>query len=202
MSGVSQQYSEPHPKWKALVVVAVALVIAAMTPVIQARLPDYARPWNMSVIGAIGIFAASRLGFLWAVGFTALAIGLKDQGYYYTRGWHADPLSLPCFIVYAATGWALLRRNQSPSRIAAGAISGSLLFFFVSNFTCWLDPNMRYEQSLPGLGMCFINAIPFFRGTLLGDLVFTGVLFGAYALMTRASFPVRQPVGIEMDQKG
>jgi hypothetical protein len=202
MTDDSSQYSDTQPKWIALTLLGIALTVAGLTPAIHSLLPDYARPWNMSVIGAIGLFAASRLRFLWAVWFMAIAIALKDVGFYFARGYYPDPLSLPCFILYAAIGWAFLRRSQSPLRVGASALSSSLLFFFVSNFTSWLNPNLGYEQSFSGLVNCYIAGIPFFRGTLLGDLVFTGALFGAYAVMGRAYLPVRQPVAVEAEHKG
>jgi hypothetical protein len=170
----------------------IAIAIAGLMPVLS----NYAQFWNMSVIGAIGLFAASRLGFWWGVGFTGLAIGFKDASFYLMRGWPASFVSWPCFMLYAVIGWAFLRKSQSPARIGAGALSGSLLFFFVNNFTCWLEPNLGYEQSLSGLAICYIAAIPFYRGTLAGDLVFSGVLFGAHAALSRAYSSVRQPVEI------
>ena len=42
------------------------------------------------------------------------------------------------------------------------------------------------ESSLAGLGACFIAALPFLQNTLAGDLFFTSVLFGGWALVERA----------------
>jgi uncharacterized membrane protein len=37
-----------------------------------------------------------------------------------------------------------------------------------------------YAHTLEGLIECYVLALPFFRTSLLADLVFVGVLFGAY----------------------
>ena len=43
----------------------------------------------------------------------------------------------------------------------------------------WLSSGM-YALTYCVLVACYVNAIPFFRNTLAGDLFYTGVLFGAY----------------------
>ncbi len=41
-------------------------------------------------------------------------------------------------------------------------------------------------------------AIPFYSGTLFGDLQFTGVLFGAHAVLVRATAGTLEPVREEV----
>jgi hypothetical protein len=187
-----QPSAESRLKPMTLALCGIAVALAGLMPVLS----TYAHVWNMSVIGAIGLFAASRLGFWWAVGITGMAIGFKDASFYLICGWRPSLISWPCFIGYAVIGWAFLSQTRSPARVGACALSGSLVFFFVNNFACWLEPVLGYEQSFSGLVQCYIAAIPFFKGTILGDLVFSGVLFGAHAVLSRAYFPVEQPIGI------
>lgn len=84
--------------------------------------------------------------------------------------------------------WNLGHASGSAWRPLAGLISCSLissvLFFVVTNFGCWLWFNM-YEPSANGLLNCYVQALPFFRYTLAGDLVFACVLFGSYSLAFR-----------------
>jgi len=171
---------------------ATAVAVAGLLPGISREYPI----WNMSVIGAIGLFAASRLGFWWAVGFTGLAIGFKDASIYLTQGWNPSPLSWPNFIAYAVIGYAFLQQARSPVRIGSAALLGSGLFFLVSNFEAWLQQSLPYGYSFAGLVACYEAGIPFYKGTFLGDLVFSGVLFGAHAALSRAYFPVEKPVEI------
>ena len=91
----------------------------------------------------------------------------------------------------AFRGWlrrAFALNNARPSRTAASlmglfasGVMSSLLFFVVTNVGVWCRFG-TYERSVAGLCHCYVAAIPFFRYTLAGDLFFTVVLFGSYAL--------------------
>ncbi len=54
---------------------------------------------------------------------------------------------------------------------------GSVSFFLISNFGVWTGP--WYEHNLSGLVACFVNAIPFYRNTLTGDIVFVVAILAA-----------------------
>jgi hypothetical protein len=179
-----------------LALAGVAVMAAAIS-----LLPPTARPWNLSAIGALGLFAAARLGFWPAVGFTALALGLKDLGIYLHYGWNPEPLSWLCFAGYVALGWAFLRRTESPLRIGAAALTASLIFFLTSNFLSWLGQALPYGYSLAGLLDCYKAAIPFYRGTLVGDLVFSAGLFAAHAALSRAYFPAERVAVVPVDNR-
>jgi hypothetical protein len=167
--------------------VAVALLAGWMV-----LLPANMRPWNLAAIGALGLFAAARLGFWPAVGITALALGMKDLGIYLQFGWPPAPASWLCFAGYVALGWAFLRRTESPVKIGTAALAASLLFFLTSNFISWLQQSLPYGYSLAGLMDCYSAAIPFYRGTFVGDLVFSAGLFAAHAVLSRAYFPAER----------
>jgi len=62
------------------------------------------------------------------------------------------------------------------------SLFASLQFFIITNFAVWVFGTM-YAKNLAGLINCYYMAIPFFRNTILGDLFYLGVLFGAYALV-------------------
>ncbi len=56
-----------------------------------------------------------------------------------------------------------------------------MLFFLITNFGVWLHTGL-YAKTWGGLVQSYTLALPFFRNTLLGDLGFVGLLFGAYEL--------------------
>lgn len=64
---------------------------------------------------------------------------------------------------------------------------GSVLFFVVTNVAVWATSGM-YTLDLVGLRHCFVMAIPFFQNSILGDLVYSGILFGTMALLNRTVF--------------
>ena len=73
------------------------------------------------------------------------------------------------------------------------SLAMSLLFFLTTNLGVWLWFN-TYERSVAGLLQCYVQALPFFRYTLSGDLIFACLLFGSHAFAMhylRAPQPVR-----------
>ena len=174
--------------------VAAAGVLAATTTF----LPESVRPWNFSAIGAVALFAAARLGFVPAMAVITVALVVKDLGVYFQHGLEPYPLSWITFAGYAAVGWAFLRNTESPVRIGAAAVGASLAFFLLTNFVSWVEQALPYGYSFAGLMDCYAAGIPFFRGTLVGDLVYSGALFGAHAVLSRAYFPAERVVAAEV----
>ncbi len=66
--------------------------------------------------------------------------------------------------------------------ITSLTIAGAILFFVVTNFGVWLLFN-TYPKNAHGLFQCYVAAIPYFRGTLCGDLIGSAILFGGDQLL-------------------
>ncbi len=169
---------------------------AGALPVVFSQLSSAAQPWNVSVIGALSLFVAARLSFTQAFLFVALAIAAKDTAVYFALGMDPYPLNWVYFLGYVAIGYAFLRGTGSPTKIGTSAVGAGLLFFVVSNFVSWLEQAAPYGYSLAGLADCYKAAVPFLRGTLIGDLFFTGVLFGAHAVLSQVYFPAERAVPV------
>src|SRR5262249_24526299 len=101
-------------------------------------------------------------------------------------------------MIYVVIG-RYLQRTESPVRIGVASVLGSVQFFVLTNFGHWLMTGVpagsqvvlaggQYHLTLGGLMECYIQAIPFFRTTLLSDLVFTAGVFGLHAILTRVYF--------------
>ena len=73
-------------------------------------------------------------------------------------------------------------KKVSFSRVIGGALTSSVLFFVITNFAAWLWLGGAgfYPMTMEGLTMCYTMALPFFRNEILGTLVYSGVLFGAF----------------------
>ncbi len=105
---------------------------------------------------------------------------LAAEGYA-TFGW-MTPILYGNFMVYALIG-RLIRGSSSPFWIGGAAFLGALQFYLVTNFACWAGGDgITYTMNLAGLAHCYVMALPFFRATLGGDLAFSGLFFGLYAL--------------------
>ena len=82
----------------------------------------------------------------------------------------------------------VLQRRLSVLTVGAGSVGASALFFGATNLAVWLSSGM-YEHTLAGLVRCYVAALPFLQNALLGDLFWSGLLFGAWALVGAARRP-------------
>ena len=137
-------------------------------------------PWNATPIMAIALFGGTYLSKRWAILLPLTTVILSDA----IIGWHTTMLfTWVAFVLTGGLAW-WVRARPSASRIVAAALAGSLLFFLISNFGVWVVGGL-YPLTAKGLRDCFVAAIPFYRNTLLGDLLYTGAFFGLYALIRR-----------------
>ena len=91
------------------------------------------------------------------------------------------------------------RFSKNPAfKSVTAALSMSILFFVVTNFTVWATGSW-YPTTLAGLIACYANAIPFFKYTIAGDLIFTACLFGTYATVSAMTAKKTQPSLIELN---
>jgi|SRR5579863_830420 len=148
-------------------------------------------PPNFAPVGSTGLFAGARLP-AWQAYLVPLAMmAITDPilaSYYHVAAFSRFQLFIyGSFLISVWLGrW--LRASQSVSRIAAFAVLNSIQFFLITNFGSWVWFR-TYPRTLSGLADCYIAAIPFFGWTLASDLLYTGVLFGLYAWLTRTVAP-------------
>lgn len=89
------------------------------------------------------------------------------------------------FALTVVIGFVLMR-SKAMSKIIIGGFAASVLFFLLTNFGTWLASGM-YPRNGAGLSACFAAAIPFFRNTLLGNMVFVTLMVGAVEFMRARS---------------
>jgi hypothetical protein len=153
--------------------------------------------WNVAPVGALALYGGARLPWWAALGLPLGLMYATDLILWRTTG--ARPLDLFVYGSYAAIALIgmLLRRTSSPTAIGLAAVASSALFFLVTNYGSWLDlrgPAGFYDDSLTGLLACYAAGLEFARGTIVGDLLFTPVLFGVHALLGRRAEPAPVPV--------
>lgn len=175
--------------------IPVALILAAAA----ARLVPH--PPNMTPVTAIALFGAWQYGWrgwwkgLLSVGLPLAALFLSDlalNNLVYRMGGESEGLvwfypgagwTYLSMALVVGWGWLALKRF-SAVRLAGASVVGSLLFFAVSNFGVWASFPL-YPHTAAGLMECYVAGIPFLGNAMLGDLLFTGLLFGAFWLATR-----------------
>lgn len=147
-------------------------------------------PDNFAPVSAIALFAGAvlPLRFAWWLGpAVVIASDLLFLGTY-----NGILFTWLGFLLVGFFGMSL-RGQSNWLRVPFGALGAAVIFFVVSNFGVWLQGQM-YPLTWAGLVQCYEMALPFFRNTFLGDLVFSTLLFGAFALAPRF---VPQPKTVE-----
>ena len=138
-------------------------------------------PLNFTPIGALCLFAGAYIvdRRIWMLPLVALLLSDFFIGFY-------EPIAMLFvylgFALSAFLGRFMLSEKRTSYRLGGAAIASATLFFIVSNFGTWLT-GMLYPVSIAGLIECYVMAIPFYGNTLMGDLFYVVVLFGAFECM-------------------
>jgi hypothetical protein len=86
----------------------------------------------------------------------------------------------------------LLRKNDRLVRVAGASLVASVSFFVISNLGVFFAWNM-YPKTWTGLVECYTLALPFFRNTLISDMVFALAFFSIpVAIEHLSGKPVRE----------
>lgn len=89
------------------------------------------------------------------------------------------------YILIVTIGHWLLRKVNIKT-LTISVLSSSVVFFLISNFGVWISSNgTTYSKDLTGLILCYEMAIPFFRSSLMGDMMSTAIIFGGYFILQR-----------------
>lgn len=133
---------------------------------------------NFTPVGALALWSGMFLPRRYSVGVPLAVMFASD----FSIGLY-DPVVMiavySSLAITTALGW-VLRRRYDVGRVALASVSGSLLFFVVTNFAVWARSDW-YQPTLEGLKLCYTLAIPFFRNSLMGDLTFGAFFFGLTA---------------------
>jgi hypothetical protein len=147
-------------------------------------------PANFSPLGAIALFGAAHFSKKWQILLIPIAATwLSDlfinnviyAAYYPTFTWFYEGFywQYLSYLVIAVIAIPLFKKVNK-ERILLGALSSTVIFFLISNVGCWIG-NSFYPQNFAGLMSCYAAGIPFLKGTILGDLFYSLVLFGCFA---------------------
>jgi hypothetical protein len=164
--------------------------LALVLTVLAALVRLVPHPPNFSPIGGAALFGGARLRSWQAYVAPLLAMLLTDPIRSRLEGGYPaysalTPIIYGSFLISVFLGRTFLRNTNNLARIASVAFAASLQFFLITNFFVWLDARDLYPQTFSGLTACYVAALPFFGRTVLADLFYSAVLFGAYALVSR-----------------
>lgn len=133
-------------------------------------------PYNFSPVGSI--FLISPLLFndrKWSLTISFLPLIISDFfiGKFIYK---SDSFLYDGFLwVYLSYLIIWLYSSMSNQKIITKSIVGSLIFFFVTNASCWINSTF-YPQNIYGFTESLIAGIPFYWNTLFGFVFYSGII--------------------------
>jgi hypothetical protein len=163
--------------------IAALIVLAAFSRLIP-------HPLNFAPITALALFSAVYMQKKYAFILPIAAMLLSDWIIGFASVFEIVSV-YGSFLLIAGLGlW--LRGHKSALNVALSSVAGSIIFFVVTNFACWLGMTDTYTPNFSGMVACYGAALPFFRNTLAGDMLYVAVMFGVYELCARYIPALRQ----------
>lgn len=148
-------------------------------------------PANFTPVGAIAILGAYFFSrYKAAVWIPVVIMFLSDMALElsYRLGYGSFPgfndimlFVYPAFALMAFCGY-MAAKKSGWARIAGATLAGSLLFFLSTNFGYWF---LYMPKTGSALVQSYVQAIPFFKNALAGDLFYTGAGFMLISLWQR-----------------
>jgi len=146
-------------------------------------------PFNFAPVGAMALFGAAYfskryLAFLIPIigmWLSDLALNNLVYGQYFDHFvwfYQGFAFTYGAFILIGLLGMILLNKVK-PQNLLLASLLASVIFFLVSNFGVWASTPL-YTKDFTGLLTCYTAGLPFIKNTILGDLIYTTVLFGAF----------------------
>lgn len=133
---------------------------------------------NFAPITALALFGGTYLKNKKLVVILPLAAMLVSD---YFIGFYSWPIMASVYLSFALSGglglWLKGRKNLA--NVIGVTLLASVQFYLITNFAVWAFGTM-YPHDPSGLLASYLNALPFFRNTLLGDFFYVSLMFGAY----------------------
>ncbi len=133
---------------------------------------------NVAPITALALYSGVHLDRRLAIVLPLVVMFVSDL----IIGFHGTMIFVYLSFLVSSLIGIWLKKRAKARNIVAGTLLASILFFVITNIGVWIEGRM-YERTLEGLRDCFILALPFFRNTLGGDMLFTGLFFILHAIL-------------------
>lgn len=133
-------------------------------------------PPNFAPIAAIALFGGAyfnKKSLAFAVPLSAMFLTDAIIGFH--SGMWIVYLSFALIVVIGM----LMLKKVNVKNVVFASVTASISFFIITNFGVWAFGTM-YPKNIAGLIECYIAAIPFIQNTLIGDLFFSGIMFGVF----------------------
>lgn len=161
--------------------------------------PNFSPITGMALFGAAYFsrkYLALVIPFLAIWGSNMVLDNLIYAQYYDGFQWFSQPYVFGAFGLIVLLGFGMFKKVTF-GRVIGASLIASVLFFLVTNFGSWMGGAL-YPKTLDGLMMSYAAGIPFitnpgaehyfFLNSVVGNLFFTGLLFGSFELV-KMRFP-------------
>lgn len=156
---------------------------------------------NFTPIGAMALFGGCYFKSKWKAFLVPLAtlwisdVIIDSVVYYHSLTWFYDGFlwTYAAFVMMVVIGMYI--KKVSIKNIIFAGIAAMLIHWIVTDFGVWLGHGLDittgkpYTYDIAGLWKCLYLALPFEKNLILGNFVFSGVLFGAFEWAQR-KFPL------------
>lgn len=170
------------------------------------------RPYGFAPQMAMALFGGAVIrDKKWAFLLPLLSMLISDvlyqllyvNGFTGIRGFYSGQW-VNYLLIGGLTLFGFLLKKITAGRVFLFSVSGSVIFFLLSNFSVWVGGGgLGRPKTFSGLLQCYYDGLAFLRdyglvknfygNVLLGDLFFCTLLFGSFYLMRRTIFhPNRQ----------
>ncbi len=159
-----------------LIIKVFVFVVLVLVGILSRYLPH---PWNFTPLTAIALFTGAYFG----IRYSFLAVIFIMLGSDMLIGFYEWQMMFAVYGSMLLSGIiGSVMENKKVLGILSGTLASSLVFFFVTNWAVWQFGTM-YSHSFRGLIESYFMALPFFKNSLAGDVLFTGLFFGGrYAI--------------------
>lgn len=155
--------------------------IAIILLAVVARLIPH--PPNFAPIGGLALFSGANFKKKSALLIPLAAMFISDI----FLGFHKTiPYVYVSFILITIIG-KYIKENPKVINLISASFLSSVLFFLITNFGVWATGTM-YQKNFAGLIQSYILGIPFFRNTLISDLIYTFSFFYGYRFLSSFVF--------------
>ncbi|MBT3251065.1 MAG: hypothetical protein HN729_01055 [Candidatus Marinimicrobia bacterium] len=152
-----------------------ALVLIVFITFISRFVPH---PPNFTPILAAGLFAGTYFNKKYLAYIIPISIMIATD---LIIGIHATLVWVYLSILLVVLLGTIIAKKKNILTVGLGGIGGAVLFFILTNFGVWITGGgYSHPLTFGGLIACYIDAIPFFKNTLLSTMGYYSIMYLSY----------------------
>ena len=182
-----------HYLMKANKSLVLSLILMVLVSALYRVMPN--RPWGFAPQIAIGLFSGALFvnDKKWAFILPLVSMFLSDLCYeiLYRNGMSEimgfyDGQWVNYLLFAGISCFGFMIKKTRVANVVLASLAAPTTHFLISNFLVWAVDRgygLNRPRTFNGLLLTYGDALPFYKNSLLGTLVFSAVLFGTYYLV-------------------